>query len=325
MARLGDVQKRLQALRDDESGEPAPATPPPPPERPGSDEDVRPRNGAGGTAPLDAPPARSALSWGDDPLRAMPPVQHDPHRTDVLAAAPLEAHERSPRLERDDETIGLPGSDEPHTLLDDENGVLGERLDEGDDSEQQDEDQSAPPAPRSPLLRYPRYSDLVRLQDLIARKRESLRSLVQECRGFGLTTLARESGLSVRTLQRLAGPPRRTLSPPDLARAALCVRELRAYRSLLDRRSALLERMRREARRARAEGAGLRRIERLLGAPSPTGVWARRLMATTHRRPWPDEVPHELRERYHPHAALAPTTSNRTDDDSAPPERDEGG
>jgi len=315
MAGLDDVRRRLQALRD-ESGGAAPAAQPPSPGRAEPDDDDLSLDDVGGDTPPVAPPARLAPSRGDDPFYVASPATHAPQRTDAHPVAPLATHEPSPRLDRNDETVGLLGNDEPIAPLDDESGF----------DEQDDEDESAPPAPRSPLLRYPSYADLVHLQDLLERKRESLRLLVRECRGLGLTYLARESGLSVKTIQRLAGPPNRPTPPPDLGRAALCVRELRAYRALLDRRSALLELMRRVARRARDEGAGLRRIERLFGVPDPTGTLARDLLATTHRRPWPDEVPDELREPRPAPAPLTPTGNDRPDEaDYTEPERDEGG
>jgi len=210
MARLDEIQRRLQALRD-ESGEPAPVPPPPSPGRAGSDGGVSPLDDVGGDTPLD------------------------------------------------------------------------------------DEDQSAPPAPRSPLLRYPHYADLEHTRDAIRRKRELLAPLVTQSRGLGMTELARRTGLPRQTLYRLAGP--RTTPPPlDLAVVQLCIREGRAYRRLLDEHSALLARMRAEVLRGREQGLGLVRCERLIGVPYPTGAFARRLLRTTHRRPWPAELPDELRE-----------------------------
>jgi len=158
-----------------------------------------------------------------------------------------------------------------------------------------DDDRYAPPAPRSPLLRYPHYADLERLRDAIQRKRELLAPLVAQSRGLGMTELARRTGLPRQTLYRLAGP--RTTPPPlDPAVVQLCIREGRAYRRLLDEHSALLARMRAEVLRGREQGLGLVRCERLIGVPYPTGAFARRLLRTSHRRPWPDEVPDELRE-----------------------------
>jgi len=317
MARLDELQKRLQALRD-ESGEPAPVPPPPSPGCPGPDEGVSPGNGVAGTTPLVAPAARLAPPRGDDPSCTAPLASHAPYRSNVHTVAPFAQHEQSPQLARNDTPYGPSGSDEPITPLDDE--------DEANELFDLDEDQFAPPAPRSPLLRHPHYSDLVHLQDLLERKRDSLRLLVRECRALGPAYLARESGLSERTIRRLAGPPGRTTPPPDLGRAALCVRELRAYRTLLDRRAALREQMRRVARQARSEGAGLRRIERLLGVPVTTGTLARELLTTTHRRPWPDEVPPELREPHSAPAPFAPSGSDRPDEsDDTEPELDEGG
>jgi len=137
------------------------------------------------------------------------------------------------------------------------------------------------------LPRHPDYASLVRLRRAIARKRAELIPLLQACEAFGLPALAREGGFPTYTLRRLAGPkPKGPLPVPTLAQVALCIRELRRYRHMLDTRAAMLDTMRSTVRERRAQGTGWVRIERLLGAngAQATGAFAIQLLKTHRRR-----------------------------------------
>jgi hypothetical protein len=134
------------------------------------------------------------------------------------------------------------------------------------------------------------YADLVELRRSIACKRTQLIPLLRECEAFGLPALARESGFPVYTLRRLAGPkPKGPLTVPSISRVALCIRELKRYRHLLDLRAAVLDDMRDLVREERSKGKGWRRAERLLGAPSDkaSGAFAIRLLRTQRTRQLP--------------------------------------
>jgi len=137
------------------------------------------------------------------------------------------------------------------------------------------------------LPRQPDYASLVRLRRAIARKRSELIPLLQACEAYGLPALARESGFPTRTLRYLAGPkPKGPLTVPTLSQVALCIRELKRYRKMLDARAAMLDVMRSTVRERRAQGTGWVRIERLLGAngAQATGAFAIQLLKTTRRR-----------------------------------------
>jgi len=137
------------------------------------------------------------------------------------------------------------------------------------------------------LPRQPDYASLVRLRRAIARKRAELVPLLQACEAYGLPALARESGFPTRTLRYLAGPkPKGPLPVPTVSQVALCIRELRRYRKMLDTRAEMLDTMRSTVRERRAQGTGWVRIERLLGAngAQATGAFAIQLLRTTNRR-----------------------------------------
>jgi len=137
------------------------------------------------------------------------------------------------------------------------------------------------------LPRQPDYASLVRLRRAIARKRAELIPLLQACEAYGLPALARESGFPTRSLRRIAGPkPKGPLPVPTVAQVALCIRELRRYRKMLDARSEMLDVMRSTVRERRAQGTGWVRIERLLGAngEQATGAFAIQLLKTHRRR-----------------------------------------
>jgi len=137
------------------------------------------------------------------------------------------------------------------------------------------------------LTRQPDYASLVRLRRAIARKRTELIPLLQACEAYGLPALARESGFPTRSLRRLAGPkPKGPLPVPTVSQVALCIRELRRYRKMLDARAEMLDVMRSTVRERRAQSTGWVRIERLLGAngAQATGAFAIQLLRTTKRR-----------------------------------------
>jgi len=149
----------------------------------------------------------------------------------------------------------------------------------------------APDAPddeeEAEMPRQPDYASLVKLRRAIARKRAELIPLLQACEAYGLPALARESGFPTRTLRYLAGPkPKGPLPVPTVNQVALCIRELRRYRHMLDTRAAMLDTMRSTVRERRAQGTGWVRIERLLGAngAQATGAFAIQLLRTTRRR-----------------------------------------
>ena len=137
------------------------------------------------------------------------------------------------------------------------------------------------------MLRQPDYASLVRLRRAIARKRAELVPLLQACEAYGLPALARESGFPTRSLRRLAGPkPKGPLPVPTINQVALCIRELRRYRKMLDTRAEMLDVMRATVRARRAQGTGWVRIERLLGAngKQATGAFAIQLLKTHRKR-----------------------------------------
>jgi len=136
-------------------------------------------------------------------------------------------------------------------------------------------------------LRPPDYASLVKLRRAIAHKRAELIPLLRACEAYGLPALARESGFPTYTLRRLAGPkPKGPLPVPTINQVALCIRELKRYRRMLDARSTMLDVMRGIVRERRAQGTGWVRIERLLGAngEQATGAFAIQLSRTTRRR-----------------------------------------